>query len=639
MGARVFDGGVKVINGNIVMDNGALVDGVDVSALATTVGNFGTMAAQNANAVAITGGNINGTPIGASTPAAGTFTTLGVNTSLTISHANGIISSVASISLFDSVVTTLNFIGVATTLNMADDTTASGTYNLFTGPITAGNTKAINIGTNGNGGVINITLGTQNVGWTIINSSNTFIIGTLSAQGGIIESSAGTITLFSNVANATIALGALATTISIGGTTASNSINIATGITASGQTKTIAIGTNGASGSFTNISIGTGSGQTTISLGSIGSGTVTVNHDFVVTNNVEINGNLIVKGTLTYLDTETLRTVDPQIELNYIDGTSETNVSANDGGILLHGTTDKKWTWISATTSWTSNQNINLAIATHKYKVDNNDVIWWSGGKVATGTIGTGVWQGTAIALTYGGTNANLTAVNGGIVYSTATGMAITAAGTAGQILKSAGAATPVWGSLGLDDLSDVEIDAVNWATKPYLYWNGTKLVNASAATAGLALASALSGYLRLVGGSMTGNITFTGNTGIVGAADVDTDKLTFKSGVNVIYVDTTLSADGVVFEEEVTVGVKSYTFMYFIHDASYTNMRTGVFTMNHNTVNTPEYDENATPDLGTTYGVVSLRATMIAGSPNKAAINAIITSGTWTIRGYLFKQ
>lgn len=44
-----------------------------------------------------------------------------------------------------------------------------------------------------------------------------------------------------------------------------------------------------------------------------------------------------------------------------------------------------------------------------------------------------------------GGTGANLTAINGGIVYSGASSMAISAAGSAGQILRSAGATTPVW--------------------------------------------------------------------------------------------------------------------------------------------------------------------------------------------------
>ena len=54
------------------------------------------------------------------------------------------------------------------------------------------------------------------------------------------------------------------------------------------------------------------------------------------------------------------------------------------------------------------------------------------------------------IALAYGGTNANLTAVNGAVAYSTASALALTAAGTSGQVLTSAGAASPTWVNQGL---------------------------------------------------------------------------------------------------------------------------------------------------------------------------------------------
>jgi len=49
------------------------------------------------------------------------------------------------------------------------------------------------------------------------------------------------------------------------------------------------------------------------------------------------------------------------------------------------------------------------------------------------------------LALANGGSNAALTAVNGGAVYSTASALAITAAGTSGQVLTSNGAAAPTW--------------------------------------------------------------------------------------------------------------------------------------------------------------------------------------------------
>jgi len=49
------------------------------------------------------------------------------------------------------------------------------------------------------------------------------------------------------------------------------------------------------------------------------------------------------------------------------------------------------------------------------------------------------------VSLANGGTNANLTAVAGGIVYSTGTALAISAAGTAGQLLQSGGVGAPTW--------------------------------------------------------------------------------------------------------------------------------------------------------------------------------------------------
>ena len=54
-------------------------------------------------------------------------------------------------------------------------------------------------------------------------------------------------------------------------------------------------------------------------------------------------------------------------------------------------------------------------------------------------------WAGQ-LSLSRGGTNASLTASNGGIVYSTATGLAITGPSTfAGQIYYGQGAAAPIW--------------------------------------------------------------------------------------------------------------------------------------------------------------------------------------------------
>jgi len=61
----------------------------------------------------------------------------------------------------------------------------------------------------------------------------------------------------------------------------------------------------------------------------------------------------------------------------------------------------------------------------------------------------------TALPLSSGGTAASLTAVNGGVLYSGASALAISAAGSAGQILRSAGAATPVWSTPTFPNTAD----------------------------------------------------------------------------------------------------------------------------------------------------------------------------------------
>jgi len=61
------------------------------------------------------------------------------------------------------------------------------------------------------------------------------------------------------------------------------------------------------------------------------------------------------------------------------------------------------------------------------------------------GTITSGVWNGTAIGLAYGGTNANITATAGAVVYSTSSALGVTAAGTSGQLLQSNGTSAPSW--------------------------------------------------------------------------------------------------------------------------------------------------------------------------------------------------
>ena len=88
---------------------------------------------------------------------------------------------------------------------------------------------------------------------------------------------------------------------------------------------------------------------------------------------VRIQGNLEITGNSTYITTYDLRVDDKTIELAYTTGTA-TDLFANDGGIVLHGTTDKTIKWFSGSNSWTSSETFNLSSG-KTYKINGVDVL------------------------------------------------------------------------------------------------------------------------------------------------------------------------------------------------------------------------------------------------------------------------
>jgi hypothetical protein len=74
-----------------------------------------------------------------------------------------------------------------------------------------------------------------------------------------------------------------------------------------------------------------------------------------------------------------------------------------------------------------------------------------------------------------GGTNASLTAVNGGIVYSSASAMGISAAGSSGQVLRSGGAGAPTWSTATFPSTATgtgtiLRADGTNWVASTATY-------------------------------------------------------------------------------------------------------------------------------------------------------------------------
>ena len=136
-----------------------------------------------------------------------------------------------------------------------------------------------------------------------------------------------------------------------------------------------------------------GGAATTISLGA-GTGTTTVNNSLTVT------GDLVVQGTSTTLNTTTIQVEDHNIELGKVE--TPTNTTANNGGITILAGTDgnKTFQWVSSTIAWTSSEHLNL-VSGKEYKINNASVLsattLGSGvlysSLTSTGTVTSGTWS------------------------------------------------------------------------------------------------------------------------------------------------------------------------------------------------------------------------------------------------------
>jgi hypothetical protein len=148
--------------------------------------------------------------------------------------------------------------------------------------------------------------------------------------------------------------------------------------------------------------------------------------------NVTVGGNLVVNGTTTTISSTTLSVADKNIEL--AKG-SNTDAAADGGGITLHGLSDYTLSWVSATSSWTSSEHFNL-LTGKSYKINGTSVLsatsLGSGvtgsSLTSVGTISSGTWQGTAIAVGYGGLG--LTSAVSGLLKGNGTSYSAATAGT-----------------------------------------------------------------------------------------------------------------------------------------------------------------------------------------------------------------
>ena len=183
---------------------------------------------------------------------------------------------------------------------------------------------------------------------------------------------------------------------------------------------------------------------------------VTPNIGAATGTSLTLSGDLTVNGTTTTINSTTITVDDKNIELG--STVTPTDSSADGGGITLKGDTDKTIAWLDATDAWTLSEHVNIASG-KVYRINGTEVLSGStlgsgvtaSSLTSVGTIATGVWNGTAIALANGGTGA--TSASGARDALAESGFTI-ARKKAGSAVWTAGEAKAITHSLGSKDIT-----------------------------------------------------------------------------------------------------------------------------------------------------------------------------------------
>jgi len=136
---------------------------------------------------------------------------------------------------------------------------------------------------------------------------------------------------------------------------------------------------------------------------------------FTCAQNLTVSGNLTVNGTTTTISSSTVNVEDKNLELGKVS--TPTDTTADGGGLTLKGTTDKTFNWLNATDAWTSSDHIDLASG-KKYFIAGTSVLdattlgsgVTASSLTSVGTISSGTWAGTDVAIAHGGTGASTAA-------------------------------------------------------------------------------------------------------------------------------------------------------------------------------------------------------------------------------------
>lgn len=254
---------------------------------------------------------------------------------------------------------------------------------------------------------------------------------------------------------------------------------------------------------------------------------------------VTIQGDLTVNGTTTTIDTQHLIVEDKNVVIGQV--TSPSDVTADGGGITLKGTTDKTINWVDATDAWTFSEHVNIASA-KEYRIAGTKVLdatslgsgVVSSSLTSVGTLATGTWSASTIAVNKGGTG-QTTYTDGQLLIGNTTGNTLTKATlTAGSNISI----TNGNGSISIAGTDTTYtagdgLDLVGTTFSADLKANGGLVIESTELAVDLS-ASSITGTLG-VGDGGTGQTTYTDGQLLIGNTTGNTlSKSTLTAGTGV---------------------------------------------------------------------------------------------------------
>jgi hypothetical protein len=303
---------------------------------------------------------------------------VGVSTAFTLSTATG------NIALGTSQTTgTLTAGGTAATGTITvDQSTKTHTLNVGSGATENAATKTVNIATGGvSGSTTTITIGSTNGTATTLN-------GTLTATDAVtFSATTQNISLGASQTTGTWTAGGTAATgaITLDASTKAHTLNIGSGATESGATKTINIGTEGVATSTTTMTIGSANGTTITMNGTVTA--ATFNSTTIDTTNIEVTNVKAKDGTAAIVLTDSTGAVTVSTALT-ANGGAVFNENGADVDFRVEGDTDANLIFADA-----SADAVGIGTSTPGYKLDvfsgtnNSNVAKFTGGQSAKGLV------------------------------------------------------------------------------------------------------------------------------------------------------------------------------------------------------------------------------------------------------------